>query len=133
MTTESQDGKSLRKFGLTVGAGLGLLGAISWYRGHEIAPLALWAPAAALGLTALVFPKGLAPVERGWMRLGLTLAWVNTRIILVLVFALVVVPISAVMRLFRDPLSRKLDKKSASYWLTRNPAMVNPDAYKRQF
>ena len=133
MKRTAQNAKSLRKFGLTVGAGLGLLGAISWYRGHETVPLALWALAAALGLAAIVFPRGLAPVERAWMRLGLMLAWVNTRIMLVLVFALVVVPVSAVMRWFRDPLSRKLDKKSPSYWLTRDPAAATPETYKRQF
>jgi len=46
----------LRKFGLSVGGAFLLLGAVSWWRGHETAPRVLWA----LGVL-LVVPGALAP------------------------------------------------------------------------
>ena len=43
------------------------------------------------------------------MKLGLTLGWINSRIILGLVFIIVLLPISVVMRLIGyDPLRTKL-------------------------
>ena len=48
------------------------------------------------------------------MKLGHILGWVNSRLILGLIFLIVVQPIALIMRLFgHDPLrTKKLDKKS---------------------
>jgi hypothetical protein len=37
-----QSSSQLRRFGLTVGVGLAMIGLLSWYRGHDTAPLVLW-------------------------------------------------------------------------------------------
>ncbi len=122
----------LRRFSLVVGGGLTLVGLISWYRGHDTVPLVLWFVAGALVLAGLVYPRSLRPVEKGWMAFGHALGWVNTRIILTLLFALVVVPVGLVMRLFRDPLDRKMRDGRTSYWITRGQA-ASPESYERQF
>lgn len=126
------DSSRLRRFSLVVGGGLAVIGLISWYRGHDTAPLVLWSLAAALVLAGLVYPRSLKPVEKGWMAFGHALGWVNTRIILTLLFVLVVVPVGLVMRLFRDPLDRKMRDGRSSYWIARDQA-PSPESYERQF
>jgi len=125
--------KELRRFGIVVAVGLTVVASISWYRGHSLVPFALWLAAALLLLLGLVFPPALAPVEKGWMKFGMLLGWINTRIILTLLFALVVTPIGAVARLFRDPLNRRFDEEKNTYWLPKPTAPVQPERYERQF
>ncbi|RPI29654.1 MAG: sxtJ [Acidobacteria bacterium] len=131
MSTKSN--QQLRRFGLIVGLGLSIIGTVSWYRGHSTAPLVMWSIAVGLVLLGLVYPPALRPVEKGWIRFGNVLGWINTRIILTLLFALVVTPIGAIARLFRDPLNRRLDPNAQSYWISRTPGPVRPETYERQF
>ena len=117
-----------------MGGGLLVVGAISWWRGHSVAPVVLWSLAATIALAGLLVPRALEPVERWWLRLGLVLAWVNTRIILTVLFYLVVTPIALVMRLFRDPLDRRLAAEATSYWQRRAARPDDPAAgYEHQF
>ena len=54
-----------------------------------------------------------------WMRLGFVLGWINSRIILGLVFLIVLVPISFMMKIFgHDPIMLKKTKTN-SYKITR--------------
>jgi hypothetical protein len=116
------DRQHLKKFGLTVSTGFTLIGGLSWWRGHTIPPVVLWTLATLLVVPALIAPTVLGPVERAWLTLGGWLAWVNTRIILTILFYAVVTPAGAVMRLFRDPLDRRLHEAKKSYWIQRAPA-----------
>ncbi|MFB3903574.1 MAG: SxtJ family membrane protein [Acidobacteriota bacterium] len=125
--------KPLRQFGLVVGLGLGLVASLSWYRGHIWPPLVLGSAAAVLMLLGLAYPRALGPVEKAWMKLGITLAWVNTRVILTLLFTLVVTPIGAIARLFRDPLGPRFREDKPTYWLARESVPARPEIYERQF
>lgn len=107
--------RTLISFALIVGGALLLIAAYQWRRG---APQWVWvtliAVAAVLLIAALVAPSLLKPVYRGWMRLGEALGWVNTRILLTLIFFLVVTPIGLLMRLFgRSPIAVA---RRDSYW-----------------
>ena len=132
-STVQPDRRKLRKFGLTVAAGFTILGLVSRWRGHTLAPQVMWTLAALLLAPALVAPMLLAPVERVWMTIGGWLAWFNTRVILTVLFYIVVTPVGLLMRLFRDPLDRRLDGKTASYWIQRTPAAFDASSYQRQF
>jgi hypothetical protein len=123
----------LRRFGLTVALGLTLVGGASWWRGHLAAPVILWSIALPLLASAIVLPTILAPVERAWLALGASLAWINTRIILTAVFYLVVTPISALMRFFVDPLDRRIRHDQPSYWIRRTPQPFDARRYHQQF
>lgn len=123
----------LRRFGLTVAIGFTLIGALSWWRQHTVAPLVLWTLAVLNGAPALVAPAALGPVERVWLAVGNGLAWVNTRIILTALFYVVVTPVGVLMRVFRDPLDRELYEARASYWIRRTVAPFDPKNYQRQF
>ena len=101
--------KQLREFGLLIGLGFPSL--IGWLFsslfGHEFRVWTLWIgiPGLILGLTA---PRLLYYPYIGWMALGHALGWINSHIILGLVFILVLQPIAYIMRLTGyDPLRTK--------------------------
>ena len=56
---------------------------------------------AAFAMAAIVYPGALLPLYRPWMKLAEGLGWLNTRIILILIFFFVVTPIGLLLRLFR--------------------------------
>ncbi len=96
------------------------------------APNPYWLGGAGAWLAAaLICPRLLAPLYKSWMKFGHVLGWINARIILGLVFFVLVTPTGLVMRLFgKDPL-RMRTKKSASYWIRRDP--LDPQSLRNQF
>lgn len=105
--------RQLRDFGLLIGIVFPLL--LGWLlpalHGHPFRAWTLWigAPALVLGLAR---PRALVWPYRGWMALGLALGWINSHLILGLVFVLVLSPIAAVMRaLGHDPLRRRRNQE----------------------
>jgi hypothetical protein len=72
---------SLRRFGLTVGGVFLLLGCVSWWRGHEVAPRIMWGLGAPLFTLGAIAPSLLRPVERAWMAMAEVLGRINTRIL----------------------------------------------------
>jgi len=103
------DKKGLRSFGLTTGAILiALFGLfLPWLFEHAF-PVWPWVVAGVLAVWALTVPLTLRPVYRGWMVVGHVLGWVNTRIILGILFYLVFLPAGLLMRaLGKDPMARR--------------------------
>ena len=90
--------KLIRSFGLIVGGIFVLIGL--WPLVVRAEAPRLWAVGIAAGLVlpAILFPKGLTPIYRLWMRVADALGWVNTRIILSLVFYGLVTPIGVIRR-----------------------------------
>jgi len=63
-----------------------------------------------------------------WMKLAALLAWINTRLILTVLFFLVFTPVGIILRLLKnDPLERRFEKGSLSYW-RRKEGCFNPEA-----
>lgn len=112
----------LRSFGLTVGgifAGIGV-----WPLLIHSAEPRWWSLiiAGALLLPASIYPHSLLWPYKGWMMIGHILGWINTRIILGLVFYAVVTPIGLVRRwLGKDPMGRELRPELDSYRIIRKP------------
>ena len=101
--------RQLREFGLLIGFGFPIL--IGWILpslfGHEFRAWTLWVGIPGL-ILGLISPRLLHYPYKGWMALGHALGWVNSHIILGLVFIVVLQPIAYVMRLTGyDPLRRK--------------------------
>ena len=99
----------LREFGLLIGFGFPIL--IGWFlpslAGHGFRAWTLWVGGPGLSL-GLIAPRLLHYPYKGWMALGHVLGWVNSHIILGLVFIVVLQPIAYVMRLTGyDPLRRR--------------------------
>ena len=114
------DNKQLRSFGLIVG---GIFAGISvWPLVIRFAAPRWWSlmVAALLVLPALIYPQILFWPHKGWMMLGHVLGWINTRIILGLVFYVVVTPIGMVRRwLGKDPMGRRHRPDLESYRVIR--------------
>ena len=65
---------------------------------------------------AVAAPAALCPVHTAWLRIGHALGWLNTRIILGLMFYTVFFFAAVLMKLLgRDPMSRKFDATLDSY------------------
>jgi len=124
------DARSLRKFGITLGvAFVAISGLIYLKRQYFSLPLLI--VALAFLASALTIPNALKPVYIIWMKLASVLSWINTRLILCLIFYLVFMPIGLVLRLCgKDLLDRKIQKESNSYWKKKETAPAN---YERQF
>jgi|JRYI01.1.fsa_nt_gb hypothetical protein len=114
----------LRKFGLLMAAIIaslfGLL--LPWMFGRAW-PKWPWIVTALFAVPATFAPIWLAPVHRAWMAIGAVLGWINSRILLAIVFYLVLVPMGFLMRLAgRDPM-RRMKRGERSY---RQPSVERP-------
>jgi hypothetical protein len=122
---------------VTVGGALLVLGALSAWRHHALAPRVMWAIGGALVLAGLVVPAVLAPVERFWMgpvlRVAARVGDVVSRVFLALLYFLVFAPIGFVLRRVNDPLDRRLDDGRSSHWIKRTPQTVDPARYEQLF
>jgi hypothetical protein len=123
-TSTTIDARKLRKFGFTVGGVFTALAILFLLRHKQHVPFYVSAVAGPTLLAgALVWPRALAPVERGWSLLAHALGFINTRILLAFVFFVVLAPIALFMRLIgKDPLERRPDRGRSTYWRTREPA-----------
>ena len=101
--------KQLREFGFFIGFGFPII--IGWIipaiNGHVFSEWTLWIAAPSL-MIGILKPRLLFYPYKGWMLLGLALGWINSRIILGLVFFLVLQPIALIMKFVGyDPLKIK--------------------------
>jgi hypothetical protein len=108
--------EQLRNFGLLTSALLILFFVllIPWIWDLSL-PVWPWVVGGILSTVALVYPNSLKPVYSVWMRFAELLGWVNTRIILGLIFYVIIMPFGLVMRLFNDPMHRKVENDADSY------------------
>ena len=114
--------KELRQFGLLVGAVFTVIG--FWplvFRGE---PFRLWA--ISLGTILIVFgailPQVLAPIHKGWMWVGHILGWINTRILLSIVFYGIVTPTGLIFRLLgKNSMRQTFAESSTTYRVVRSP------------
>ena len=125
--------KDLRQFGLLMGAFLplfvGLLIPYIWDLSFPIWPFVV---GAIFALVGLAFPLGLQPIYKIWMKFAAVLGWINSRILLGLIFYLTVTPIALLMKLFaKDPMSRKLESEADSYKVISDDRKA--DEYERPF
>ena len=107
--------KQLREFGFLIGFGFPIL--IGWIipavGGHAFRGWTLWIAIPFL-IIGILKPRLLFYPYKGWMALGLALGWINSRIILGLVFFLVLQPIALIMKFVgHDPLKTKKSNESS--------------------
>ena len=98
--------KQLRDFGLLIGFAFPVF--LGWLLpaiyGHFFRLWTLWIGMPALFL-GILKPNLLLYPYKLWMAIGHCLGWINSRIILGLVFIVVLLPISLIMKFFKyDPL-----------------------------
>tara|TARA_Y100000991_G_scaffold191273_1_gene158132 strand:- start:267 stop:659 length:393 start_codon:yes stop_codon:yes gene_type:complete len=107
--------KLLREFGFLFGFALPFL--IGWIfpalGGHPFRTWTLWISFPSI-ILAISKPKLLLYPYKAWMKLGHILGWINSRIILGLVFVIILQPIALIMRIYGyDPLRIKKFKQKS--------------------
>ena len=124
------DNRSLKKFGITMGVALLVIAVLIMARHRQNALVAV-----TISMLFFVFafslPILLRPIYIFWMRFAFILGWINTRLILIIMFYLVFTPIGLVIKLFGlDLLDRKIEKEKHSYWIEKGKKI---SGYERQF
>jgi hypothetical protein len=104
-----------RSFGVSVGGAMCAFAAVAAWR-HHVYPAAITGitgvPLLTFGLTT---PRLLAWPSKWWWRLVHVLGYVNSRILLTVMFSAIIVPLNAFWRLTgKDPLARR--KESDNGW-----------------
>ncbi len=127
------DKKTLRKFGITMGAAFLIIALLILIR-NKHSPLPVLAISAIWFICAIVTPVLLKPLYIIWMKLAFLLSWINTRIILFAIFYFIFTPVGVAMRLFGvDLLNRRIDKNKDSYWQKAIKKTFNRLNYEKQF
>ncbi len=107
-----------RSVGL-VFATVALIVAFFW-RTHELTLIISLVIAAILGLVSFTIPKVLRPLNIVWMRFALLISKVVNPVVMLILFIITIVPAGLIMRLSYDPLRRRGDASSKSYWIVRD-------------
>lgn len=80
------------------------------------------------------YPICLRPIYNILIKIAHTVGWINTRLLLILVFYLVTMPIGLFARIVRrDLLGLEIEKKKVSYWVKRVQETFNLTQYEKQF
>lgn len=133
LTVDNPGARELRKFGLVTGAIVATLFGIAlpWLIGYQW-PIWPWITAGIFWVWGLTFPASLFMVYRVWLQFGHVAGWINTRIILGLMFYLVFFPVAIILRLLgKDPMARKFDSIAKSYRIISDP--IEKDHIERPY
>ena len=127
--------KQIKQFGFLVGIVLITIGCWQFYcQIYPTTRVVLCGIGGFLFTSGLLLPEILKPFYILWMLLAHVLSWVNTRIILGLIFYLIFAPIALIMKMIkRDSLQRKIDKGASSYWVQRTMPENIKEHFERQF
>jgi hypothetical protein len=75
-----------------------------------------WWAAAVIAAFAVVIPGSLVWLYKPWMKFADVAQWVNSRLILLLLFYVIILPMGLLRRLLgKDSMQRKFDAKASSY------------------
>ena len=131
MQTELTKSK-LREFGLLVGCIFLFMGAWPFLRRGQDVRLTTFIIGAALLALGIAAPALLRKPYQLWMQLATVLGWINTRLILGIVFCIVFTPVALIMRLIgKDPMSRLFSSGVDTYRVLCQPRSATH--MKRQF
>jgi hypothetical protein len=122
-----------RKTAFVVAGVMFAIAAWNFYRERMTVVLILGGIGGALMLVGLLLPAVARRFHIIWMRVAFALGWVNSRILLSLMFYFVFTPYGIISRLAgRDPLNRRA-AKGESYWLPRKRTRQTKEGFERLF
>jgi hypothetical protein len=132
-STELLETTKARKSTLLVGVVFAALGAWNVHRGRMTLAECLGAAGVVLLLMGAFLPAASKRFYAWWMLLAAGLGYVNTRILLTLVYILAMAPFGFVMRLFgHDPMKRR-SPAGASYWIPRAMTRQTAEGFEKSF
>ncbi|HIQ14730.1 MAG TPA: sxtJ [Leucothrix sp.] len=125
VTTDASK-QELRKFGFIMGAMFALLFGLlfPWFFDKTMENWPIW-PFIVLAVfwgLALFVPQILKPVNEIWLKIGNVLGWINSRIILGIMFFALIFPIGLILKIFgKDSMNRKFNESLKSYRRNTKP------------
>ena len=125
VTTDASK-QELRKFGFIMGAMFALLFGLlfPWIFDKTAENWPIW-PFIVLAIfwaLALIAPQILKPINEIWLKIGNVLGWINSRIILGIMFFALIFPIGLILKLFgKDSMNRKFNDSIKSYRRNTKP------------
>lgn len=126
--------KQLITFGIVFSIFLGIIGYINFRKDNELTYHLLWGVAILNFVTTVTYPEAIKPIYRAALFIAHILGWINSRLLLGLIFYLLFTPISLLMKIFgKDLLDRKIDKNAPTYWKMREKTGFDKDRYLKQF
>lgn len=126
------DTTELRKFGVAMIVGFGIIGSVFLWRQHNEIAIGCYTFGAVVGLLGLTGLRIALPIYWAWMSIAFIMGNIMSRVLLTLVYYGLITPIGLARRAIgRDPLLLKPTNRD-SYWIdTTNPQ--DPADYEKQF
>ncbi|MGB9178646.1 MAG: SxtJ family membrane protein [Pyrinomonadaceae bacterium] len=129
VVTDSQ----ARKTSLIVAGVLLLIAAWNYHRGRMTIVYVLGGIGCALLIIGLLLPPVARAFHTLWMRLAAILGYVNSRVLLTLLYYLFMTPYGLISRLIgRDPLDRRGPQRE-TYWIEREQTRQTREKFERIF
>ena len=125
--------KQARKTALIVALVLALIAIWNIYRGRFNVVVVFGAIAVLLTVIGLFVPVAARGFHRVWMGIAGVLGYVNSRILLTILYYLLLTPYGLISRLFgRDPLDRRGASRE-TYWVKRESTRQTQQQFERLF
>jgi hypothetical protein len=122
-----------RKTALLVGGVLMLIAAWNYHRGRMTVVEIFGALGVLLVVAGVAVPPAARAFHVGWMKLAHALGWVNSRVLLTILFYGVFTPYGFLSRLTgRDPLRRR-KPSGDTHWTTRKTTRQTAEQFERLF
>jgi hypothetical protein len=97
----SRSAAEMRRFGFLMGLVFGLLfGLLLPLLHRQSLPLWPWGILAGFWFPACFWPTLLSPVYCTWMKIGHYLGWINSRLLLGLIYCVMIIPIGLLLQVF---------------------------------
>lgn len=134
--------KNLKKFGMTMCLCFFAIGLILFLReerpGLTVERWQRYIIFWSAGFVFLFFAQGaphtLRPFFKFWMGVAFCLGWLNTRIILIVIYYLVLTPIGLLAKMLKkDFLNLRLEKEAQSYWIRKEQFIRSNEGYEKIF
>lgn len=130
----NKDLKEAKRFGITLGIILITLGIIIPILRKHQPHLRLVYLAAVIFVFSIFFTKVFVYFYKIWLKISHLIGKIVSTVILSIFFYVIFTPVGLVMKCFgRDPLARKWQKDKDSYWVKRDPKLIDPKRLERQF
>ena len=110
---------------------IALIIAFVWRSNPIVLTIAL-AVAAVLAIVSLAAPSLLRPLNVAWMRFAMLLSKIVNPVVLLILFAVAIVPAGLIMQRVRDPLRRQKEP-GKTYWIAIGDADRSTSNMKNQF
>ena len=125
--------KDLRKFGLTIGIILLLIGGLLFWK-EKLSYQYFLVPGALLIVSGISIPVILKPLYLAWMTFATIVGWIMTRVVLSILYYVITTPTGLLLRRFNKQfLELKWDKSQDSYWNWREKTPIETDNHEKQF